>query len=283
MRVFLAALAVMAAPEVGWADASKGLELSTRDAALDTTWAVSVRAAEPLGLRFASVADRLETGRADVMATAPAEHGVPSVLGAERAQILLRSLTIPGWGQATMGGHETSAKVFLLTEAGIWTSFAAFRVQEAMRQDTYLNTAKLFAGIDLEGHDDEFRRIVGVYASSDDYNLYVVRRDAANLYYDDPSLYDQYIAEHELKGGDTWKWSGQASFDQYTEERKLTRKAALRANAMLGLAIANRLVSALFAARQAGAPPSAPRSWNLECGPHPEDPKTLALGMRLRF
>jgi hypothetical protein len=152
-----------------------------------------------------------------------------------------------------------------------------------MRQDTYLKTAQLFAGIDLQGHDDEFRRIVGVYASSDDYNLYVVRRDAANLYYNDPALYDQYIAQHELKGGDTWKWSGQASFDQYTEERKLTRKAALRANAMLGLAIANRLVSALFAARQAGAPPSAPRSWNLECGPHPEDPQTLALGMRVRF
>ena len=112
---------------------------------------------------------------------------------------------------------------------------------------------------------------------------FVVRRDAANLYYDDPALYDQYIAEHELKGGDTWRWSGQASFDQYTEERKATRKAALRANAMLGLAIANRLVSALFAARQAGAPGSAPRSWNLECGPHPEDPGTLALGMRLRF
>ena len=283
MRVFLATLAVMAAPGVGWADASKGLELPTRDAAEGAIWAASPRTAEPLGVRFASVADRLEAGRTEVLATAPAEHGVPSVLGAERAQILLRSLTIPGWGQATMGGHETSAKVFLLTEAGIWTSFAAFRVQEGMRQDTYLKTAQLFAGIDLDGKDEEFRRIVGVYPSSDDYNLYVVRRDAANLYYDNPALYDQYIAEHELKGGDTWKWSGQASFDQYIEERKATRKAALRANAMLGLAIANRLVSALFAARQAGAPTSAPRSWNLECGPHPEDPKTLALGMRLRF
>lgn len=283
MRVFLAALALMAAPGVGWADASKGLELQNRDAALGAGFRSSAPAAEPLGVRFASVTDRLEAGRVEVLATTPAEPGVPATLGAERAQILLRSLTIPGWGQATLGGHETSAKIFLLTEAGIWTSFAAFRVQEAMRQDSYLKTAQLFAGIDLDGHDDEFRRIVGVYPSSDDYNLYVVRRDAANLYYDDPALYDQYIAEHELKGKDTWRWSGQASFDQYTEERKLTRKAALRANAMLGLAIANRLVSALFAARQAGAPTSAPRSWNLECGPHPEDPGTMAMAMRIRF
>src|SRR5262249_15029832 len=162
MRVFLAALALMAAPEVGWADASKGLELQTRDAAPETGFSSSARAAEPLGVRFASVGDRLEVGRTEVMATAPAEAGVPSTLGGERAQILLRSLTIPGWGQATLGGHETSAKVFLLTEAGIWTSFAAFRVQEAMRQESYMKTAKLFAGIDLAGHDDEFRRIVGV-------------------------------------------------------------------------------------------------------------------------
>jgi hypothetical protein len=170
--------------------------------------------------------------------------------------------------------------VFLLTEP---ESDLVRRVQvrEAMRQDTYMKTAELFAG-SSRGHDEEFRRIVGVYVSSDDYNLCVgAPRRGKSLLRQSP--YDQYIAEHELKGGDTWRWSAQASFDQYTEERKLTRKAALRANAMLGLAIANRLVSALFAARQAGAPPSAPRSWNLECGPHPEDPKTLALGMRLRF
>src|SRR5262249_30993206 len=33
-------------------------------------------------------------------------------LGAERASILLRSLTVPGWGQASVG-HRGAAKVFL--------------------------------------------------------------------------------------------------------------------------------------------------------------------------
>lgn len=211
---------------------------------------------------------------------AAAAAGVPT-LGAERAQIILRSLTVPGWGQAQLG-HRTAAMVFGLVEAGIWTSFVAFRVQQQMRVHTYENTAMVFAGVDLSGRDEEFRRIVGYYPSSDEYNRLVVRRDAANLYYDNPDAYWAYIAEHELKGEDAWAWASEESYLQYQEDRKLTSKAGLRANAMLGLAIANRLVSAVHAARYAGAPPS-PRSWNLEFGPRPDDLETMAVGVRVRF
>ena len=203
-------------------------------------------------------------------------------LGAERARILLRSLTVPGWGQATLG-RRTSAKVFGLSELGVWTSFVAFRVQEHLRRDSYEVTARLFAGIDLDGRDEEFRRIVGFYPSSEEYNRLVVRRDAANLYYDKPALYAQYIAEHELRGRDAWTWVSPESYDRYQEQRKLTRKAALRANAMLGLAIANRLLSAVHAARYAGAAPAAPRSWNLELGPREGDPTAMAVGVKMRF
>jgi hypothetical protein len=232
--------------------------------------------------RFAMVEERLAFAETPEPAATPSREGRgPIKLGADRARILLRSLTLPGWGQATLG-RRTSAKVFLLTEAGIWGSFVSFRVQEAMRRRSYEVTAKLHAGIDLEDRDEEFRRIVGVYPSSEYYNLYVVRRDAANLYYDDPVEYENYIAAHELKGNDTWAWAGPESYDLYGEQRKLTRKAALRANAMLGLAIANRLLSAVHAARNAGAPP-AQRSWNLEIGPRASDPTSMALGMQVRF
>ena len=82
-------------------------------------------------------------------------------LGAERARILLRSLTVPGWGQATLG-RRTSAKVFLLAETGVWASYAAFRVQETLRRQSSEVQARLFAAIDLDGRDEEFRRIVGI-------------------------------------------------------------------------------------------------------------------------
>jgi hypothetical protein len=214
---------------------------------------------------------------------APAEEASrPAGLGGERARILLRSLTVPGWGQATLG-RRTSGALFALAETGVWASFVSFRVQESLRRRSYETTARLFAGIDLEGRDEEFRRIVGIYPSSEEYNRLVVYRDAANLYYEDPVAYREYIAEHELKGEDAWAWEGPESFGRYGEQRRQTRRAAQRANAMLGLAIANRLLAAVHAARHAGAPAPEPRSWWLECGPAPGEPLAVRLGVAVRY
>jgi hypothetical protein len=203
-------------------------------------------------------------------------------LDPERARILLQSLTVPGWGQASLG-RRTSATVFALADVGVWGSFTAFRIQEQLRRRSYEVTARLFAGIDLAGRDEEFRRIVGSFPSSEDYNRLVVARDAANLYYDDPERYRAYIAEHELAGADAWAWDSEEHYLRYGDERKRTQRAALRANATLALAIANRLVSAIHAARYAGRPAPSPRGWNLECVPAPNDPTAFHLGVRARF
>ena len=147
----------------------------------------------------------------DSSAAAPVtEHAsrmgaVPSALSGERARAMLQSLTVPGWGQASQG-QTHAALAFGLVEAGIWVSFAAFQVQETMRSHTYERTASLFGGIDLSGRDEEYRHVVGLYRSSDDYNIYVVRRDAANLYYGDPAGYDAYVAAHAISGADAWAW-----------------------------------------------------------------------------
>ena len=210
-------------------------------------------------------------------------------LGAERAQILLRSLTMPGWGQATMG-HRHAAAFFGTIELGVWTAFTAFHIQEAMRTEASLRYARLDAGIDLHGRDDEFRRIVGAFASSDEYNLFVVTRDAANLYLNDinaPDLvsYRAYIAAHSLSGGNAWAWANADARDRYAARRKDANRAALRANTALGIAIANRLVSALHAARSAGQAHRAPaHSWNFELTPAPGvDPTALRAGVSASF
>jgi len=208
-------------------------------------------------------------------------------LGPERAAILLQSLTVPGWGQATLG-HKGSAKAFALVEAGIWTAFVAFRVQESMRTDTYLRTAYLSAGVDLRDDDDEFRRIVGAYASSDEYNLLVVSRDAANQYLSDPNNpdmvgYRAYIEQHSLKGDQSWRWSVEQSFLKYGDQRQFAQKAGLRANTALGLAIANRLVSALHAARLAGKSHEKPQSWRLELEPGLAEPGRFRAALTKNF
>ena len=138
--------------------------------------------------------------------------------------------------------------------------------------------------IDLRGRDEEYRRIVGGFLSSDDYNLYVVYRDAANLYYDDPARYRAYIAEHELKGADTWRWASIDDLLRYRAQRKDSQRAAQRANTTVALAVANRFLSALHAARLAGRTSAEPRSWNFEVVPA-GDGEDLALrcGVRTRF
>ena len=208
--------------------------------------------------------------------------GLPA-LTAERGRILLRSLTVPGWGQATLG-HRTAAAVFGVAEAGIWTAFTSFRIQQQMRRESYERTAMVLGGISLEGRDEEFRRLLGNYLSSDDYNQYVVYRDAANLYYDDPAAYRAYIEAHVLRGADTWAWNDVSSLLRYRDQRKNAQKAEKRANTALILAFANRLVSALHAARFAGGPEPPPRSWDIEIAPAGGDDATaFRFGVRTRF
>lgn len=210
-------------------------------------------------------------GRAPKPPSPPRPEGM--ALGPERARILLRSLTVPGWGQASLG-RRTSATFFAAAELGIWATFASFRLQEQMRREAYRQTALVGAGIDLTGRDEEFRRIVGAFASSEEYNLYVVARDAANLYLQDPYApdmtgYRAYIEKYSLHGKDAWQWASLNAFERYGAQRKDAHRAAIRANSMLGVAIANRILSAVHAARAAGQVAAPARSWRFEVTPAP--------------
>jgi hypothetical protein len=271
----LAGAALGADAPVGFSIASPDWFAAASEGAAIAPLAYSASTDEPLAFS-------LHRRRSPQAATAPRPE---PVLGAERARTLLRSLTVPGWGQATIG-HPTAARVFGLVELGVWASFTSFRIQERLRTDSYERTARLLAGIDLHGRDEEFRRIVGSYLSSDQYNLYVVARDAATLYYNSPDSMRAYIEAHELRGRDTWSWSDVNDLLRYRGQRKNAQRASLRANTALALAIANRLVSAVHAAREAGRGPTRPRkqSWNFEIGPAGgSDLTAFQLGVRTRF
>ncbi|NOT34193.1 MAG: hypothetical protein HOP12_08505 [Candidatus Eisenbacteria bacterium] len=201
-------------------------------------------------------------------------------LNPERARILLQSLTVPGWGQASLG-RRTAASVFGVLELGIWASFVSFKVQEELRLDSAIRSAELFAGIELDSRDPAFRRLVGDYPSSDDYNLFVVYRDAANRFFESPDDFNAYVAAFELKGSDAWSWDSEAHFRLFREQIKDSQRAGLRANTALGLAIANRIVSALHAARYANSPAGPrPTGWRLEPGMSGQG---VTLALRSRF
>ena len=234
-------------------------------------------ATQSLGIIRADVADATGTGSAPGGAS-----GTPPIgLSAERAQLLLRSLTVPGWGQAT-AGHKKSATAFALVEIGVWTSFTAFRIQSHLRRESSDRTAQLFAGIDLSGRDEEYRRIVGSYISSDEYNQLVVFREAANLYYDDPVAYRAYIADHVVQAGDVWSWNSEENLVRYRSQRQDSQRATVRANTALACAVVNRLLSMVHAARI--KPDAPPQSWDFEITPAPgNDAFAYRMGVRARF
>lgn len=226
------------------------------------------------------LAARTKRGRREPKSAAPAPH---TVLTAERARVLLRSLTVPGWGQATIGAR-TSSTVFLIAEAGVWASFTAFRVQEQMRREAFERTARVLGGIDLNGRDEEFRRIVGSYISNEEYNLLVVARDAATLYYSKPDSMNWYIAQNELKGADTWSWVDEGALLRYRGQRKDAQRARLRTSTALGLAVVNRVFSVIHAARASSRMAAPTNSLRFEAAPVPgSDPTAFRLGVRTDF
>ena len=222
--------------------------------------------------------------KATKVAARRSRHGSPVQLTPERAQALLRSLAVPGWGQGTLG-HPTAARVFGVLEAGVWGTFTAFKIQQKLRSNASMTTARLFAGVDLRGKDEEFKRIVGFYASSDEYNQLVVARDAANQFYDDPDAYRAYIAKHSIGGDLAWSWQDEQSFNRYAAQRKDAHRASLRANTALACAIGNRILSVLHTARVAGRKAPVPaHAWNFEVSPvGGEDPTAYRFALRTSF
>lgn len=206
----------------------------------------------------------------------------PRALSGERARLMLQSLTVPGWGQASLG-QRRPALAFGLLEASVWGAFAAFRIQHEMRRETYERTARLFGGIDLGGRDEEFRRIVGFYLSSDEYNRLVVRRDATNLYFGDPAAYDAYIAAHELKGADTWAWGSEGDLARYRTERQAAQRATKHAQDALAAAVINRLLSAIHASRSGAPGLVGNRAYRLQYVPVAGDPTAFRFGLRADF
>ena len=207
-------------------------------------------APRPLGAEahLAALAADLSTPVAPGQGLAPSEQGPKSSPGPAGAA--LRSLLIPGWGQLATG-HKTQAAVFFGLEVATWTTYATFQHQGALRRDSYFDTARLFAGIDLADVPDSYRKLVGQYRSSDVYNQYVVLREAT-YFYPDSTDRAQYIASRSIPDANAWSWGDSYSeFLRYKEQRRSSEQAFKDAQYTLGFALINRVVSAIAAARQA--------------------------------
>jgi hypothetical protein len=167
---------------------------------------------------------------------------------------MLYSLLLPGLGQQAAGRGER-ARVFYAIEAGIWTSFAIFRIQGDQREDRYIEYAEFTAGVDAAGKDDDYWRTLAQYERSDpgpaSANEFV-RRQARALYPGDIVAQQQYFADNGYFENDTWDWQNADNLAQYQMLRSKSLDSYDKAELSIFAAIANRVVSVIDAARVAG-------------------------------
>lgn len=165
-----------------------------------------------------------------------------------RAKAILYSLAVPGAGHWYMG-RTSRAQIFGAAELGVWTAFATFKVQGHLRKEDYIEMAEVKAGVgQAHGRSSAYYRSLGLYASSDDYNMIEVEI-YARYTIPDPEERAAYVREHLITGDAAWRWTSDEWQQAYRERRADSEGAYQNAKYAFAVGLLNRLVSAVDAAR----------------------------------
>jgi hypothetical protein len=162
------------------------------------------------------------------------------VSGKSMRKALALSLLVPGAGEQYLGNHARARTMFV-AEAGIWGTFAYFRVQGNQRKDRYEGMAELFAGVSGSRGDDYYRAL-SYYLTSEDYNVDVMR-DARFRYPDDRAKQLEYFEANAYFGDDAWEWRSAGYQSEFSHTRTASKESYRRAVLTTGFAVLNRVVS----------------------------------------
>jgi hypothetical protein len=174
---------------------------------------------------------------------------------------MLYSFLLPGLGQQ-MAGRGARARVFYAVEAGIWTSFVAYRLQGASRRDRVIEFAEFAGGVDPAGKDDEYWRTVAQFERSDPGPFSAnefVRREARALYPGNLEAQQRYFEANGYFGGETWDWQNADNLARFQALRSRSIDSYDRSELSIAAAIAHRLLSMIDAARVASSANRAAR------------------------
>ena len=157
---------------------------------------------------------------------------------------ILYSLILPGTGQLYLGSKGTG-KGFLIAEGVIWAGFGGFSLYGRQVREDYRLYASSVAGAKGWGDFDErYYDAMEFNLSSEEYNA-TIREEARNLFPDDPQQQEEYVRERIYSGESAWSWPSADALREYKRLRSSSRSAFQKATYALGLAIVNRVVSAL--------------------------------------
>lgn len=150
---------------------------------------------------------------------------------------VLYSALLPGMGEYYVGNRK-KARFFFAVEAMAWIGFVSQRTYGNWKQNDMRKYAADYAGASMDDKDRWFEDMVGFYSDLDTYN------DRGRV--DDPER--PYLVDNP---DNHWSWENTQSKNVYRGLKNSYRDAYRRAQFMVGLAIVNRIVSVIDAARDA--------------------------------
>lgn len=149
----------------------------------------------------------------------------------------LLSFVLPGAGQ-WYAGEKNRAGAFLAGEGIMWAAFAYFKTVQSVKQSDYEAYALANAGINPDGKNDDFYRILSFYLSREEYNSAGRIIDPSRPYYPDTEYWD-------------WRWRSEQDLEAYRNLRNQQAEARNRSRFAIGALVANRILSTFDAWRTA--------------------------------
>jgi hypothetical protein len=168
---------------------------------------------------------------------------------------ILLSILLPGLGEQYLGDNKGAIREYLI-EGAIWTTYFTAHWYAGNLAHNYDIYSKMNTRTSPECQvsneiKNTYYDAMEWYESREVYNTMI--REEARAYYPDTSKNARaeqlkYVAENSISDSLNWNWTDVNKWDEFRGLRKTERDIIQKAGYCVGIALANRLVSALMVA-----------------------------------
>ncbi|MGQ9708029.1 MAG: hypothetical protein ACUVUR_04050 [bacterium] len=176
--------------------------------------------------------------------TLPATAEMPGNKISNQHVAMLASIILPGSGQL-LSNAKNRGEAMLWLDGLFWAGKAGFSWFKTSREQDARLIASKYAGADITISDPRYYRALERYNNAVEYNE-DVRREARELYPDNPDAQRRYYESRGYFGSSQWNWgSDSIRIYSYWQTRKAARNAKMTASFITAALVLNRLVSLL--------------------------------------
>lgn len=152
------------------------------------------------------------------------------------------SMIIPGSGQM-LSNARNRGEVMIWLDALLWIGWTGFSWYRTNREQDARIIAHQYAGADISIRDNKYYQALERYNNSETYNE-DIRREARELYPDDPDAQRRYFESHGYFDKAQWQWkSDSIRIFSYWQTRRSARNAGMAVSFFSAALVLNRIVS----------------------------------------